>query len=188
MTQKFLVPFIRLNRIQYLFLYLRIGKGCREKLAIMECGCISNRINQLFSNWKYYHLFIFGFTIFIKRIDLGGTHEKNYCRFKSAELAITQTKWVIEQLKNSGPFEFEVKEIVTKGDKIVDVTLSKVGGKGLFVKEIEQAMLDKEIDMAVHSMKDMPAVCRKVLRSAVSHSVKITAMRSFQKIMLNLKS
>ena len=55
-------------------------------------------------------------------------------------------------------FEFEVKEIVTKGDQILDVTLSKVGGKGLFVKEIEQAMLDKEIDMAVHSMKDMPAV------------------------------
>ncbi|MFL6558820.1 MAG: hydroxymethylbilane synthase, partial [Bacillus sp. (in: firmicutes)] len=55
-------------------------------------------------------------------------------------------------------FDFEVKEIVTKGDQILDVTLSKVGGKGLFVKELEQAMLAKEIDMAVHSMKDMPAV------------------------------
>jgi hydroxymethylbilane synthase len=78
---------------------------------------------------------------------------------RKSKLALTQTNWVIEQLKKlGGPFEFEVKEIVTKGDKIVDVTLSKVGGKGLFVKEIEQAMLDKEIDMAVHSMKDMPAV------------------------------
>jgi len=56
------------------------------------------------------------------------------------------------------PFEFEVKEIVTKGDKILDVMLSKVGGKGLFVKEIQQALFDKEIDFAVHSMKDMPAV------------------------------
>jgi hydroxymethylbilane synthase len=77
---------------------------------------------------------------------------------RRSKLAITQTNWVIEQLKKlDGSFEFEVKEIVTKGDRIVDVTLSKVGGKGLFVKEIEQAMLDCEIDMAVHSMKDMPA-------------------------------
>ncbi|MCH1626599.1 hydroxymethylbilane synthase [Fredinandcohnia quinoae] len=78
---------------------------------------------------------------------------------RRSKLALTQTNWVIQQLKNLGlPYEFEVKEIVTKGDKILDVTLSKVGGKGLFVKEIEQAMLSKEIDMAVHSMKDMPAV------------------------------
>lgn len=77
---------------------------------------------------------------------------------RRSKLALTQTNWVIEQLKKlGGPFEFEVKEIVTKGDRIQDVTLAKVGGKGLFVKEIEQAMLDKEIDMAVHSMKDMPA-------------------------------
>ncbi|WP_017755989.1 hydroxymethylbilane synthase [Calidifontibacillus oryziterrae] len=78
---------------------------------------------------------------------------------RQSKLALTQTNWFIEQMKSLGlPFEFEVKKIVTKGDKILDVTLSKVGGKGLFVKEIEQAMMDKEIDMAVHSMKDMPAV------------------------------
>ncbi|MBP2240612.1 hydroxymethylbilane synthase [Cytobacillus eiseniae] len=78
---------------------------------------------------------------------------------RRSKLALTQTNWVIKQLKSIDPsFDFEVKEIVTKGDRILDVTLSKVGGKGLFVKEIEQAMLDKEIDMAVHSMKDMPAV------------------------------
>ncbi|MBY0123980.1 hydroxymethylbilane synthase [Bacillus sp. S/N-304-OC-R1] len=78
---------------------------------------------------------------------------------RRSKLALTQTNWVIDQLKAIDPsFDFEVKEIVTKGDRILDVTLSKVGGKGLFVKEIEQAMLDKEIDMAVHSMKDMPAV------------------------------
>lgn len=77
---------------------------------------------------------------------------------RRSKLAMTQTKWVIEQLKKlDDSYEFEIKEIVTKGDRILDVTLSKVGGKGLFVKEIEQAMLDKEIDMAVHSMKDMPA-------------------------------
>lgn len=83
---------------------------------------------------------------------------------RKSKLAITQTNWVIDQLKKlDSSFEFEVKEVVTKGDVILDVTLSKVGGKGLFVKEIEQAMLDKEIDIAVHSMKDMPAVLPKGL-------------------------
>lgn len=79
---------------------------------------------------------------------------------RRSNLALTQSKWVIEQLKkvSNGKYEFELKEIVTKGDKILDVTLSKVGGKGLFVKEIETAMYNKEIDFAVHSMKDMPAV------------------------------
>jgi len=51
--------------------------------------------------------------------------------------------------------EFNV--IKTSGDKILDVPLAKVGGKGLFVKEIEQALLDREADLAVHSMKDVPA-------------------------------
>ncbi|WP_419959154.1 hydroxymethylbilane synthase [Psychrobacillus sp. BM2] len=78
---------------------------------------------------------------------------------RRSKLALTQTNWFIQQMKDMGaPFEFEVKEIVTKGDQILDVTLSKVGGKGLFVKEIEQALYDKEIDFAVHSMKDMPSV------------------------------
>ncbi len=78
---------------------------------------------------------------------------------RRSKLALTQTNWFIDQMRAAGaPFEFEVKEIVTKGDQIVDVMLSKVGGKGLFVKEIEQALFDKEIDFAVHSMKDMPAI------------------------------
>ncbi|MGG3921233.1 hydroxymethylbilane synthase, partial [Geobacillus thermodenitrificans] len=78
---------------------------------------------------------------------------------RRSKLALTQTNWVINELKRLGaPFTFEVKEIVTKGDRVLDVTLSKVGGKGLFVKEIEHEMLTGGIDMAVHSMKDMPAV------------------------------
>ena len=77
---------------------------------------------------------------------------------RSSKLAMTQTKWVIDQLKQAGaPYEFEIKNIITKGDRILDVTLSKVGGKGLFVKEIEQQMIDGEIDFAVHSMKDLPS-------------------------------
>lgn len=81
---------------------------------------------------------------------------------RQSALALEQTNQVIGKLRTlcqqSGiPCEFELKKIVTKGDRILDVTLSKVGGKGLFVKEIEQALLAGEIDMAVHSMKDMPA-------------------------------
>lgn len=81
---------------------------------------------------------------------------------RQSALALTQTGHVIADLERLSEehgfgFTFEVKKIVTKGDRILDVTLSKVGGKGLFVKEIEQAMLEKEIDMAVHSMKDMPS-------------------------------
>ncbi|MBB6729296.1 hydroxymethylbilane synthase [Cohnella zeiphila] len=80
---------------------------------------------------------------------------------RQSALAITQTGQTIELLrglsKEAGlELDFEVKPIVTRGDRILDVTLSKVGGKGLFVKEIEQALLDGEIDFAVHSMKDMP--------------------------------
>lgn len=81
---------------------------------------------------------------------------------RQSRLALTQTQQVLDELQRAAraaghEIEFEVKKIVTRGDKILHVTLSKVGGKGLFVKEIEQAMLDGEIDMAVHSMKDMPA-------------------------------
>lgn len=82
---------------------------------------------------------------------------------RQSQLALTQTNQVISDLKTicqkqGLAFDFGIKKIITKGDRILDVTLSKVGGKGLFVKEIEQAMLDGEIDFAVHSMKDMPSM------------------------------
>lgn len=81
---------------------------------------------------------------------------------RKSALALTQTGQVVDQLKaiskeHGLAYDFVLKKIVTKGDQILDVTLSKVGGKGLFVKEIEQAMLDGEIDLAVHSMKDVPS-------------------------------
>lgn len=77
---------------------------------------------------------------------------------RRSELAVTQTNWVMERLKEIKPdFAYRREEMVTRGDRILNVTLSKIGGKGLFVKEIEEALLDGRIDLAVHSMKDMPA-------------------------------
>lgn len=70
-------------------------------------------------------------------------------------LSVTQTEWVAEQLRARG-LHVEVHKIKTTGDKIQDVPLAKIGGKGLFVKEIEEALLSGAIDLAVHSMKDMP--------------------------------
>jgi hydroxymethylbilane synthase len=73
-------------------------------------------------------------------------------------LALTQARWVVERLKEQSPdADIDIVVIKTKGDIIQDVPLAKIGGKGLFVKEIEDALLRSEIDMAVHSMKDVPA-------------------------------
>ncbi|QXM05659.1 hydroxymethylbilane synthase [Crassaminicella indica] len=78
---------------------------------------------------------------------------------RASELALKQTYWVIDRLKEKFPqYEYEVVKIKTIGDKILEKTLNKIGGKGLFVKEIEAALLKNEIDLAVHSMKDVPTV------------------------------
>ncbi|MDO5374573.1 MAG: hydroxymethylbilane synthase [Staphylococcus rostri] len=78
---------------------------------------------------------------------------------RRSQLALTQSRQFIERLKAVQPdLEIEIKEIVTKGDQIVDRQLSKVGGKGLFVKEIQNELFSKEIDMAIHSLKDVPSV------------------------------
>ncbi len=76
---------------------------------------------------------------------------------RGSGLALKQTQEIINQLKVFYPeIEFEVKIIKTKGDKILDAPLAKIGGKGLFVKEIEEALQKGEIDLAIHSLKDMP--------------------------------
>ena len=78
---------------------------------------------------------------------------------RGSRLAMWQAEWVQGQLTTLAPgIEVALRRIHTSGDKILDVPLAKIGGKGLFVKEIEEALLRKEIDLAVHSMKDVPSV------------------------------
>lgn len=70
---------------------------------------------------------------------------------------MTQARWVAERIKSQLPdWNVQITVIKTKGDVMQDVSLAKIGGKGIFVKEIEDALLQGEIDIAVHSMKDVP--------------------------------
>jgi len=94
--------------------------------------------------------FLWRLALTIKRIVKLGT--------RKSLLAMTQSTWVKNKIEQKWPdVEVQLVKITTKGDKILDVPLAKVGGKGLFVKEIEEALLRKDIDIAVHSLKDVPA-------------------------------
>lgn len=77
---------------------------------------------------------------------------------RGSALALWQASWVKSRLESHHPgLSVELVKIKTKGDKILDTALAKVGGKGLFVKEIEDALIRNETHLAVHSMKDVPA-------------------------------
>lgn len=87
---------------------------------------------------------------------------------RGSALALWQAEWVKSQLLIAHEeLAVELVVIKTTGDKILDVPLAKVGGKGLFVKEIEEALLEGRADLAVHSVKDMPADLPKGLHLAV---------------------
>ncbi|MDD2554512.1 MAG: hydroxymethylbilane synthase, partial [Desulfotomaculaceae bacterium] len=76
---------------------------------------------------------------------------------RESRLAMWQACWVVERLSETNPeFSYRIAGIRTQGDNILDVALAKIGDKGLFTKELEYALLRGEIDMAVHSMKDVP--------------------------------
>ncbi|SVC40316.1 uncharacterized protein METZ01_LOCUS293170, partial [marine metagenome] len=76
---------------------------------------------------------------------------------RGSQLALWQANWVKSELERLHiNTEVNIRVITTSGDKIQEVPLAKIGGKGLFVKEIEEALISKEIDIAVHSMKDVP--------------------------------
>jgi len=86
---------------------------------------------------------------------------------RGSALALWQAEWVRSQLTAAHQgLTVELVTIKTEGDKILDVPLAKVGGKGLFVKEIEAALLEGRVEVAVHSMKDMPAELLAGLRVA----------------------
>ncbi|MCX8012156.1 MAG: hydroxymethylbilane synthase, partial [Desulfobacterota bacterium] len=76
---------------------------------------------------------------------------------RGSPLAIKQAEWVANQLIKKYPqFDFNLIKIKTKGDKVYDALLAKLGGKGIFVKEIEEALIEKKIDLAVHRLKNVP--------------------------------
>ena len=78
---------------------------------------------------------------------------------RSSKLALWQAEYIADCLrKQYEGIEVELEHIMTRGDKILDVPLAKIGGKGLFTKELEVAMIENRIDLAVHSLKDMPTV------------------------------
>lgn len=83
--------------------------------------------------------------------------EKLIIGSRGSGLALWQANWIKSQLEElHAGLQVEITIIKTSGDKIQDVPLAKIGGKGLFVKEIEEALLRREVDIAVHSMKDVP--------------------------------
>ncbi|NOZ69046.1 MAG: hydroxymethylbilane synthase [Deferribacteres bacterium] len=85
------------------------------------------------------------------------TRDKLVIATRGSKLALWQAEWVKSEIEKIEPsLKVELNKIRTTGDKILDVPLAQVGGKGLFVKEIEEAMLKGEADLAVHSMKDVP--------------------------------
>ncbi|MDR2534966.1 MAG: hydroxymethylbilane synthase [Treponema sp.] len=76
---------------------------------------------------------------------------------RESRLAVIQSELLIERLRQVYPdYTFELVLMKTTGDKILDKPLDKIGGKGLFIKELDKALLEKQIDLAVHSLKDMP--------------------------------
>jgi hydroxymethylbilane synthase len=76
---------------------------------------------------------------------------------RASQLALTQTGWVARRIEERLGVATELVPLRTTGDRLADVSLAKVGGKGLFVKELEEALLDGRADLAVHSAKDLPA-------------------------------
>lgn len=101
---------------------------------------------------------------------------------RGSALALWQAEHIKRRLKDELGLDSSIAIIKTKGDKILDVPLAKVGGKGLFTKELEEQLLNKSIDLAVHSLKDVPVV----LESSLS-LVAITKRANYSDCLLSMK-
>ena len=76
---------------------------------------------------------------------------------RDSQLSVRQSQLIIEQVTRAHPeVEAELITMKTTGDKILDRTLEEIGGKGLFVRELDRALLDRRVDFTIHSLKDLP--------------------------------
>ncbi len=111
---------------------------------------------------------------------------------RDSKLALVQTHWVRDCLLAKHPdLKIEIKEIKTRGDVILDVALSKIGDKGLFTKELENELLAGTIDLAVHSMKDLPTQLPKgleIVATSVREDVRDVLCLSEQALTKGLKN
>ena len=92
-------------------------------------------------------------------ISVNNNNNKLHIRVGSRDsrLAIAQTMLVLDEVKKHHPdIEFELITMKTTGDKILDRNLDKIGGKGLFVKELDRALVEGKVDITIHSLKDLP--------------------------------
>ena len=108
---------------------------------------------------------------------------------RKSELALWQAYFVKKEIeKKYKSLKVEIKKISTKGDKILDVALSKIGDKGLFTKEIETELLAGKIDIAVHSLKDLPTILPKGLELVAvtkRHNVEDVLVANKKRVTLN---
>lgn len=97
---------------------------------------------------KRYAIYLVWKNIYVKQITIGT---------RASKLALIQTNWVVERLRHHWPdLEILIEHIRTTGDRMRNVPLTQIGGDGVFVTEIEHALEDRRIDVAVHSLKDLP--------------------------------
>ncbi len=118
-----------------------MGKGQHAEKQTLVLRCIQVRYNEYL----------------LKQPDIPLAEQTIRIATRQSPLALWQAQHVAQRLRQAHPgLRTELVKMLTRGDKILDAPLAKVGGKGLFVKELEQGMLDDIADIAVHSMKDVP--------------------------------